>query len=65
MTDETCGKDIHGHDGAVVAKCNLRPRHMGKCAEVTLENAVFFARALLEAFDAKYCPTCGQPTVKP
>ena len=35
MGDEAfCGKDIVGRDCAVVGKCNLRPRHMGKCAEV-------------------------------
>ena len=65
MGDEAfCGKDIVGRDCAVVGKCNLRPGHMPGCAEVTLENAVLFASALLEAFDAKYCPTCGQPVSK-
>ena len=40
MTPEpTCGAPIKTSDGTVVATCNLRLHHIGKCREVCWEIA--------------------------
>jgi len=37
--DPTCNAPIKTADGTVVGVCNLRPGHLGKCAEVCWEIA--------------------------